>query len=132
EGRQISVTVPVDLPLMYVDPVQIGRVLDNLISNALKYSDGPINVEATYNPDNDTLDTAVSDSGLGVAAEVQEAVFEKFFRVTDAGRKSGMGAGLGLAICKAIVESHGGEIGVVSAPRQGSRFSFTLPLQPKE
>lgn len=132
EGRQISVEASVELPLMYVDPVQIGRVLDNLISNALKYSDGPIRVQARHDPEADTLETIVSDSGLGVAPEVQTAVFEKFFRVTDAGRKSGMGAGLGLAICKAIVESHGGDIGVVSEPRQGSRFSFTLPLQPKQ
>jgi len=132
EGREIEVDASLDLPLMYVDPIQIGRVLDNLISNALKYSDGPVRVHAVYDAESDTLETAVHDSGLGVAPEVQAAVFEKFYRVTDAGRKSGMGAGLGLAICKAIVESHGGEIGVTSEPRHGSCFSFTLPLQPDD
>ena len=129
DGRVIDVDISLDLPLLYVDPVQIGRVLDNLISNALKYSDGQIKVQSSLDVDKGTLETAVIDSGLGLAPEIQSAVFEKFFRVTDAGRKSGIGAGLGLAICKAIVESHGGEIGVVSEPGKGSQFSFTLPLQ---
>ncbi|MFP6595460.1 MAG: universal stress protein [Dehalococcoidia bacterium] len=129
DGRVIDVDISLDLPLLYVDPVQIGRVLDNLISNALKYSDGQIKVHASLGVNNGTLETAVIDSGIGLAPEIQSAVFEKFFRVTDAGRKSGIGAGLGLAICKAIVESHGGEIGVASKPGMGGRFSFTLPLQ---
>ncbi|MDP7161670.1 MAG: ATP-binding protein, partial [Dehalococcoidia bacterium] len=79
-------------------------------------------------PEKNALVTTVHDSGVGLAPEVQSAVFEKFFRVTDVGRKSGMGAGLGLAICKAIVEGHGGEINVESELRQGSSFSFTLPV----
>jgi signal transduction histidine kinase len=128
EGRAIEVNAPLGLPLFYVDPVQIGRVLDNLISNALKYSDGPIKVDAGHDPEKNALVTTVHDSGVGLAPEVQSAVFEKFFRVTDVGRKSGMGAGLGLAICKAIVEGHGGEINVESELRQGSSFSFTLPV----
>ena len=131
EGREIAVDAPLDLPLMYVDPVQVGRVLDNLISNALKYSDGPITVHALYDTETDTLETAVSDSGIGIARNVQNDIFEKFFRVTDAGRQSGMGAGLGLAICKAIVQAHGGEIGVESEPGDGSCFWFTLPVQPR-
>ncbi len=128
EGRAIEVNAPLGLPLFYVDPVQIGRVLDNLISNALKYSDGPIKVDAGHDPEKNALVTTVHDSGVGLAPEVQSAVFEKFFRVTDVGRKFGMGAGLGLAICKAIVEGHGGEINVESELRQGSSFSFTLPV----
>jgi len=132
EGREINVEASLHLPLLYVDPVQIGRVLDNLISNALKYSDGPVMVYAAHNSGDDTIETAVHDSGLGLEPEVQSAVFEKFFRVTDAGRKSGMGAGLGLAICKAIVEAHRGEISVESTPREGSRFSFTLPVQHRD
>ncbi len=130
EGREITVDAPLDLPLMYVDPVQIGRVLDNLISNALKYSDGPVKVHALHDTETDTMETAVSDSGIGVGPEVQTEIFEKFFRVTDAGRHAGMGAGLGLAICKAIVQAHGGKIGVESKPGDGSCFWFTLPVQP--
>lgn len=132
EGREISVDAALDLPIMYVDPVQIGRVLDNLISNALKYSDGPVKVHAHYDAETDTLETAISDSGIGVAPGVQAEIFEKFFRVTDAGRHAGMGAGLGLAICKAIVEAHGGKIGVESEHGEGSRFWFTLPVQPRD
>ncbi|MDA1258044.1 MAG: PAS domain S-box protein [Chloroflexi bacterium] len=131
DGREIAVDAPLDLPLMYVDPVQIGRVLDNLISNALKYSDGPVRVHAIHHEESDSVETAVSDSGIGVAPHLQTQIFEKFFRVTDAGRRAGMGAGLGLAICAAIVEAHDGKISVSSEPGAGSCFSFTLPVQPE-
>ncbi|MFW6174389.1 MAG: PAS domain S-box protein [Chloroflexota bacterium] len=128
EGRVINADASADLPVVYADTEQIGRVLDNLISNALKYSDGPVEVTCRHDAQEAVLRTEVTDRGRGVPEEDRERVFEKFFRVTDSGRRSGMGAGLGLAICKAIVEAHGGRIGVNSVPREGSTFWFTLPV----
>ena len=128
EGRTIEVSVPADLPRVYVDPLQIGRVLDNLLSNALKYSDGRIVVTSTEDRDLGVIRTTVSDEGDGIPSDLVEDVFDKFMRVRRGLRRGREGAGLGLAICRAIVEAHGGRIGVDSVEREGSTFWFTLPI----
>jgi signal transduction histidine kinase len=124
-GRTIETDVYPGLPALYADPAQIGRVLDNLVSNGLKYSDGPLTVRAYA--DGGRVVTEVIDRGVGVPAEHMSDVFSKFFRVKRSDRRGREGAGLGLAICKAIVEAHRGEIGVRSKEREGSTFWFTLP-----
>ena len=125
-GREIETGVPTGLPPVFCDPVQIGRVLDNLISNALKYSDADVNVTSSLVPHTGGIRTEVTDSGIGIPEGDSRSVFDKFFRVTG-GPRAGRGAGLGLAICKAIVEAHGGEISVISKPGKGSTFWFTIP-----
>ncbi|MCH7971402.1 MAG: GAF domain-containing protein [Chloroflexi bacterium] len=124
--RTIVMDVPAGIPPAYCDPGQIGRVLDNLISNALKYSEAEVLITAMFDPETGDIRTEVSDSGIGIQEGDTGSVFDKFFRVT--GRHgAGRGAGLGLAICKAISEAHGGEIGVTSEPGKGSTFWFTIP-----
>ena len=124
--RTIVMDVPAGIPPAYCDPGQIGRVLDNLISNALKYSEAEVLITAMFDPETGDIRTEVSDSGIGIQDGDTGSVFDKFFRVT--GRHgAGRGAGLGLAICKAISEAHGGEIGVTSEPGKGSTFWFTIP-----
>ncbi len=124
--RTIVMDVPAGIPPAYCDPGQIGRVLDNLISNALKYSEAEVLITAMFDPETGDICTEVSDSGMGIQEGDTGSVFDKFFRVT--GRHgAGRGAGLGLAICKAISEAHGGEIGVTSEPGKGSTFWFTIP-----
>lgn len=124
--RTIVMDVPADIPPAYCDPGQIGRVLDNLINNALKYSAAEVLVTAFLDPETGDIRTEVSDSGIGIPEGDTRSVFDKFFRVTG-GQRAGLGAGLGLAICKAIAEAHGGEIGVTSEPGKGSTFWFSIP-----
>ena len=113
------------------DPMRIEQVLTNLIGNALKHgrTGGVIRVSSraieAMAPDRRFVEVAVCDDGPGVAAQDRERIFEPYVRAGD-GSKAG-GLGLGLAICKRIVEAHGTTIGMTEAPGGGSRFSFTLP-----
>ncbi|MBI4304751.1 MAG: PAS domain-containing protein [Chloroflexi bacterium] len=125
--RDVRSHVPITLSTIYADPLQIGRVLDNLLSNAIKYSEDEVTLTARPSDDASEIVVEVEDRGIGIPANEIGNLFDKFFRITSAGRK-GRGAGLGLAICKAIVTAHGGRIGVRSAPREGSTFWFTLPV----
>jgi len=124
--RTIRLRVPATLPSMYADPGQIGRVVDNFLSNALKYSDGPIDLTARAPGGGAEIRVEIKDRGIGIPPGEIARLFDKFFRITSSGRK-GRGAGLGLAICKAIVTAHGGQVGVRSAPGKGSVFWFTVP-----
>ncbi|MGZ3679688.1 MAG: ATP-binding protein [Ktedonobacterales bacterium] len=118
--------------LVNVDVVRIGEVVANYVTNAIKYSatEWPIEVEVSVG--DDAARVAVRDSGPGLPPTEQERVWEMFYRapgvvpLSDAGEGSGLG--LGLHICKRIVEQHGGAVGVVSTMGAGSTFWFTLPL----
>ena len=129
-GHTVRTALAPDLPLVAFDAVLIERVFANLLENAAKYT--PIGSEVTVSaravsPD---LLVSVADNGPGLPAGREERLFEKFSRGE---RESATpGVGLGLAICRAIVEAHGGRIWVESvaapAPHHGARFFFTLPL----
>ncbi|GAC1642353.1 MAG: hypothetical protein NVS9B11_10750 [Candidatus Dormibacteraceae bacterium] len=128
-GAPIEVRLPDNLPLARVDSDSIFRVLTNLLSNSRKYSpdDGTIVVGAGA-VDN-MLEVYVQDHGMGIPIDALAQVFEKFYRVEGAERRSIKGTGLGLAISKNIVEVHGGKIGVRSeGVGKGSVFYFTVPL----
>lgn len=109
------------------DRDRIHQVLTNLMSNAIKYSpaQGVVTVQLTV--EDQFLKFAVSDQGKGIAPEDQDLIFEKFRQATSPDNPLVKGTGLGLTIAKALVEQHGGQIGVKSAPGQGSTFYFTLP-----
>ncbi len=124
-NRDIHSNVPPDLPNIYADPGQIGRVLDNLVSNALKYSDERIGITARRVPGRDEVRVEVDDRGPGIPTEQQAAIFDRFARLK--GSNGRQGSGLGLAICRSIVNAHSGQIGVDSNGH-GSVFWFTLPL----
>jgi K+-sensing histidine kinase KdpD len=110
------------------DPKQIEQVLRNLLSNAIRYSPqgGMITVQGEREADRAVL--SIRDEGIGIPAEEQERIFERFYRVDTGLAGEVSGVGLGLAVCQGIVEAHGGQIWVESEPGQGSRFYFTLPL----
>ncbi|HDZ57749.1 MAG TPA: HAMP domain-containing protein [Pseudomonas xinjiangensis] len=112
------------LPLVSMDRLQIERVLDNLIGNALRHSEsgGQITLQAWRQGERVII--SVKDNGEGIPYSQQARVFEPFVQI---GRKKG-GAGLGLALCKEIVQLHGGHIGVHSKPEQGAQFYLALPL----
>jgi len=116
-----------DLPTINGDQDRLIQVVINLISNAVKFTDeGSISCSARL--ENGELVIGVTDSGIGIAPIDQPKVFEKFKQVGDTLTDKPKGTGLGLPICKEIVEYHGGRIWVESEPGQGSTFSFTLPV----
>jgi two-component system phosphate regulon sensor histidine kinase PhoR len=115
------------LPLADADPVRVEQIIANLVDNAIKYSPkgGPIRVRVWPTADGQ-VGVSVSDRGNGIPPEAMSHLFERFYRVEGAG-VGVKGAGLGLFICKSLVEAHGGRISVESTPGAGSTFSFTLP-----
>jgi two-component system sensor histidine kinase KdpD len=122
--RSISVDLPEDLPPIDADLVLIGRVLTNLVENAVRYSpkDSPITIRAAVTAPQ-TIEVCVTDRGPGVQPERRIEVFEVFAR-----RADDAGAGLGLSIAKTFIEAHGERIWAADAPGGGARFCFTLPV----
>jgi signal transduction histidine kinase len=121
-----DIAVQEPLPVVRGDSTQLGRVFQNLLSNALKFakSDRPqVRVSATRN--DSTWCFTVADNGIGVAAEDRARIFAMFERLHS--RDDYAGTGLGLAICQRVVERHGGRIWVDDAPDGGSAFHFTIP-----
>jgi signal transduction histidine kinase len=131
--REIEMTFQSDKKTSMVagDPARLEQVLNNLVTNAFKFTpkDGKITVEVVRN--HETVTVSVSDTGPGIAEENRSLIFEKFrqIRTMDEGGGSTKGIGLGLAICKEIVEHYHGKIWVESEVGQGSRFLFSLPLE---
>lgn len=111
-----------------VDKDRIHQVLTNLVSNAVKYSPkgAPVVIHCDLSSNNELI-VEVSDHGRGIDPQDQELIFQKFRQITNLKNPLVKGTGLGLAIAKAVVEEHGGQIGVKSQPGQGSTFYFTLP-----
>jgi len=126
EQHRIEVDLPEDLPMAPVDYVQMEQVFSNLLSNSLKYAPAGtlIRIEARILPDA-SLFVQVSNQGPPVPEEHLDRIFDKFYRITAAERVSGIG--LGLSICKGIVEAHGGRIWAENL-EAGFAFKFTLPL----
>ncbi len=127
QNRLLSVNFPADLPTIAADRASISEVLGNLIDNAIKYSNegGAINVTATTK--GDFVEVSVEDNGIGMPGNVVSNLFQKFYR-SHRSREAVAGTGIGLYISKAIVESHGGTIGVRSEDGKGSTFTAALPI----
>jgi PAS domain S-box-containing protein len=125
EESKAQVTVD-DLPTVMADAGQIGQLLTNLVGNAIKFrGDEPPRVHVKVSRAGRMWAIAVQDNGIGIAPEYFERIFVIFQRLHS--REEYAGTGVGLAICKKIVERHGGRIWVESAPGRGASFSFTLP-----
>jgi signal transduction histidine kinase len=124
----LEVDMPADLPRGRGDERRLTQVLMNLVSNAIKFTEaGSVSIRAKV--EDGSFVVTVSDTGVGIAAEDQERVFEEFQQVDSSSTRKKGGTGLGLAIARRIVELHGGRIWVESTPGQGSTFAFTLPLR---
>ncbi|MBO0789611.1 MAG: GAF domain-containing protein [Ktedonobacteraceae bacterium] len=130
EGRVINLELSTEKIAMYGDADRLGQVVNNYLTNALKYSssDRPVGVAVTT--DGESVCVTVSDEGVGLTPDEQQRVWERFYRVKGVHVLSGngIGLGLGLHICKTIIEQHGGRVGLQSTPGEGSHFWFTLPL----
>ena len=118
---------PDDFPIICGDATRLRQVLDNLVSNAIKYSPkgGEIVIRGTY--DDKWVRIAVSDQGPGLPEDQLERVFERFYRVNNALTNNTQGTGLGLYLAHAVITAHGGRIWATNNPNGGATFSFTLP-----
>ncbi|MFQ5586121.1 MAG: sensor histidine kinase [Thermodesulfobacteriota bacterium] len=111
------------------DPVRLGQVVFNLIDNAIKYTQKGGRVTISLETDTDCAVMRVSDTGVGIGQEDIPYLFDRFYRVDKARTREAGGAGLGLSICKEIVDAHGGRIEVESEPGVGSTFTVYLPIE---
>jgi len=112
----------------WADGERVGEVIENLLSNARKYSPGGGEVRVAVRREGEVATVSVSDRGIGIAPDMIDRLFRPFSRVHDRRATGIEGFGLGLSICERIVRAHGGRFEVASAPGEGSTFSFTLPL----
>ncbi len=126
QGRQLTVDIPATLPTIAADHSSLSEVLSNIIDNALKYSNEGGLVAVSAVQDGAFVAIKVQDHGIGIPANVMGNLFHKFYR-SHRSRETVAGTGIGLYISKAIVESHGGQIGVVSREGEGSTFTITIP-----
>jgi signal transduction histidine kinase len=129
EGLNLSAAVEEELPLAYGDEQRYRQVLFNLLSNAMKFSEPGSPIEVLAQHADGEIIVAVKDKGIGIPEDEVGRVFEKFARVEKAGVPAAEGTGLGLYICKLMVEAQGGRVWVESSPGAGSRFSFTVPVR---
>lgn len=128
-SRELSLVldVPRSLPSVWVDGSRLQQVIVNLLTNAFKWSPQGGKVTLRAKQKNDALIVEVQDMGPGIAKENQQKIFDAYYRVESDGQRLD-GLGLGLALCKTIVESHGGKIWVESEKGKGSTFGFSVPL----
>ncbi|CAN5567732.1 hypothetical protein BH10ACT1_BH10ACT1_25270 [soil metagenome] len=124
KDRRVELDAPDDLPLVDADYTQLDQVVTNLLENAARHSPPRSTVRVAARPEGEFVQVSVEDSGVGVLPTERTRVFEAFHR-SDGSRSSG----LGLAICKAVVEAHGGTIRVSGPPGGGARFTFTVPIR---
>jgi len=127
-GHSISLQLPADLPAVFVDASLVVQVFANLLDNVAKYTPPGCAVRITAQAEARFVRVMVDDDGPGLPAGDPAALFDKFHRGADEGNIAGVG--LGLAICRAIVQAHGGEIRASTRAKGGARFEFTLPMEP--
>jgi two-component system sensor histidine kinase BaeS len=121
-------SIPDNLPELYADPIRLGQAFGNIISNAIKFTptNGVITVSAGHAADQVWL--SVQDTGPGISMEEQEKIFKPFFRGNQ-GRRFPQGMGLGLSITRDIMDAHGGQIVLDSAPGLGTTIKLIIPIK---
>jgi signal transduction histidine kinase len=129
ETRRVAVRAELDGGMIAIraDPEKVQRVLFNLIQNAIRHTPADGSVTVGAQPDGDRVEVEVADTGTGLAPEERDRAFEPFFRGGNQSARSADGTGLGLTICRAIVEAHGGRIWFAETQGAGARVRFTLP-----
>ena len=118
--------IPTDLPSVNADPLQLSRVYQNLIANALKHNPPALSITLDAKLEGDWIRCTVADNGVGMSRQQCEKLFELYFRGNQ--KRQSIGLGLGLYLCRQIITAHGGEISVQSHPGAGTTFLFTLPV----
>ena len=126
--HQFVVDIPADLPRVYADQLRLERILRNFIDNAMKYSPEGGEIRIFVRKEEEHLVIGISDQGIGITATDQIRLFAPFQRIEDARIEAIGGLGLGLLVCRRLVEAHGGRVWVESEVNLGSTFFFTLPF----
>ena len=134
EGRNQTVAfdIPEELPKVNADPRRLDQIVSNLVSNAHKYTPAGGSIGIAARQRDGYVECSVSDTGIGISAEDQKRIFDKFYRAHRSGTEEMPGTGLGLSIAKSLVELHGGTLEVESELNEGSTFRFTLPMADAE
>ncbi len=126
-GLTLIEDIPDDLPLVLGDKRRLGQVFDNLLQNAIKFSEPGGTITVCLKSEKTEIRAQVKDTGIGIPADQLPRIFDRFYQVDGTTTRRFGGTGLGLAIVKEIVEAHGGQVGVKSHVGQGSLFFFTVP-----
>jgi len=125
---EIQTELPNDLPLIMCDAIRINQVLNNLIDNAIKYSNRQTTITISVKVTANNIVTSISDQGRGIPSGLQHKLFSYFSKGNEPGTEGEKSTGLGLAIVKKIIAAHGGTITAANNPGCGSTFSFSIPL----
>lgn len=130
QGVHLSLEAMEDLPTIYADHDAINQILDNLISNAIKYTPqgGSVNLRASIHPQQKRVYVTVQDTGIGIPSRDQKRIFERFYRVDKARSRGQGGTGLGLAIAQELVQAHGSDIEISSEWNKGTTVTFWVPF----
>lgn len=127
KGIKLNLIQPNSMLLVHADKDLLQQVVVNLLSNALKFTSEGGQITIYISDQQHQIQVSISDTGKGIAKELHELIFDKFFQAKNQTIKKPEGTGLGLAICKRIIEMHNGKIWVESEPEKGARFTFTIP-----
>ncbi len=127
QDHSVLTDLPPDLPLLLVDGLLLEQVFVNIVENAARYTPAGSTIQITARQRGDEMEIVIADNGPGLPAGTEEKIFEKFFQANRHTPDSRRGVGLGLAICRAIVESHGGHIGARQRQTGGAEFVIRLP-----
>jgi PAS domain S-box-containing protein len=129
DRHTFTLDFPMDFPLVMADEERLRQVFNNLLSNAIKYAPEGGEVRVGGWVETERVVLYVADQGIGIPVEEQAKLFQRFYRVDSSLRRKTQGAGLGLYLCRSIVEAHGGRIWLQSEPGKGATVFFSLPLQ---
>lgn len=127
-GRLVTIDLAADLPPAELDYLMIDQVFTNLLENTLRYTPAESPIEVVVQTDENELTVSVADRGPGIPENDLERIFDKFYRVLDRAHEIG-GTGVGLAVCRGLIEAHGGRIWAANRPGGGASLRFTLPLR---
>lgn len=131
-GQRLVVELPAAMPVVRADPRRTGQVIVNLLSNANRYGPDDAEVMLRATVTGDWVQVSVADQGPGVPPAFRNEIFRRFVYPTAGNDRAKYGAGLGLSVVKAVVEAHGGQVGIEDRPGGGSIFWFTLPVEAEE